>query len=253
MQEILSFRISGISGILRKPESNIAYFTYSNIHKMALLGILGAIIGENGYNYNSLFKDKKDLLPEYYIKLKDLKVGIEPLANKGVFSTNKVTFNNSVGYASKEEGNVLVVNEEWLENPAWNIYILDNKTEEYEKIKMYLKNQMCEYIPYIGKNEHFATITDVQIVQATISNNETKSIHSIFFSNDYEVLSENSLDIFAFDNKEETFVVKEVLPTKLDNQVGYSDFKEFVYTNAKVRMKESVDIYDVLGKNIFFF
>ena len=90
----VSFRLSGKSACFRKPDVNLyAYFTYSNIHKIALLGLLGAIVGYGGYT--QLFEKNRGLkkgsleyddgYPEFYEKLKDLKISITPLASHGYF------------------------------------------------------------------------------------------------------------------------------------------------------------------------
>lgn len=48
--EILRFRLSGKNAFFKKPEVNsYVYFTYGNIHKVALLGMFGAILGYGGY------------------------------------------------------------------------------------------------------------------------------------------------------------------------------------------------------------
>ena len=97
------------------------YFTYNNIHKPALLGMLGAILGYGGYSQQK----EEDTYPEYYQRLNEIKVSIVPVNNNyGVFSKKIQVFNNSVGYASFEDGGNLVVREQWLENPCWYIYIL---------------------------------------------------------------------------------------------------------------------------------
>ena len=170
----LSFEISGKTAIFKKPDENsYAYFTYNNIHKPALLGILGAIIGLDGYtklyDENRGLKEGKlgynDGFSDYYEKLKDLKVSIVPLAKNGYFSKKIQTFNNSVGYASFEKGGNLIVREQWLENPKWQIIILENDIEEYKKIKEYLVNKKAVYIPYLGKNDHFANIDFVKEIE----------------------------------------------------------------------------------------
>ena len=44
------FTLRGKSAFFKKPEVNTYYyFTYGQIHKVALLGMLGAIAGYNGY------------------------------------------------------------------------------------------------------------------------------------------------------------------------------------------------------------
>ena len=164
--ETIKFELTSNMAIIRKPDSNETYYTYNFPHKIMLLGLLGAIIGLNGYNYYLLQKNlgkKVDELPEFYTKLKNLKIGIKPKIGKENFSRKIQTFNNSVGYASKEVGNNLIVKEQWLEKPTWTIYILEDEGEEYQKIKEYLIERKCEYIPYIGKNDHFADIKNVEI------------------------------------------------------------------------------------------
>ncbi len=48
--EILKFNLKGSHAFFKVPEVNTYYyFTYGNIHKVALLGMLGAIMGYKGY------------------------------------------------------------------------------------------------------------------------------------------------------------------------------------------------------------
>lgn len=260
MCEVIKFNLSGPSAVIRKPDSNTTFFSYNNVHKIMILGILGAIIGENGYNYDLLkneisdTKHKKNKLPDFYENLKDLKIAVIPYNNKGVCQKKIQTFNNSVGYASKEEGNNLVVKEQYLENPSWDIYILSNKTEIFGKIKEYLINRKCEYIPYIGKNEHFASIDKVEILEAKLCDKIDGVIDSIFTDNEYDEID----DFFNFGEElygenDTKFEYRETLPTKLDIKLGYKDFKEFVYTNKKIKIDKPVCIYKVDEKNIFFF
>ena len=46
----VKFKLKGRNAFFKKPEVNTyCYFTYGQIHKMALLGIFGAILGYDGY------------------------------------------------------------------------------------------------------------------------------------------------------------------------------------------------------------
>jgi len=125
--QAVKFKLYGKTGFLKKPDVNVnTYFTYNNIHKVALLGVLGAIIGLGGHiQQNQIFNDNKKSnnleYPDFYMKLKDLKVSIIPQARAGYFTKKIQVFNNTVGYASKEKGRNLVVREQWLENPSWEI------------------------------------------------------------------------------------------------------------------------------------
>lgn len=58
--EAVKFTLSGRNAFFKKPEVNAYYyFTYSHIHKVALLGIFGAILGYGGYAQKEWKKEKK--------------------------------------------------------------------------------------------------------------------------------------------------------------------------------------------------
>lgn len=251
----ISFEISGKTAIFKKPDVNsYAYFTYNNIHKPALLGILGAIIGLDGYTklYDENRKAKEEKLgyndgfPDYYEKLKDLKVSIIPLAKNGYFSKKIQTFNNSVGYASFEQGGNLIVREQWLENPKWQIILLENETDEYKKIKEYLLNKKATYIPYLGKNDHFANIDEVQEITLSISEN-LDTLHSLFIEDYFEIADSAGRKVLPF-------MFKEISPISLQKDFHFYEYKSMIFTNQKLNLKkETKDIYFFEEKNYFFF
>ena len=162
------------------------------------------------------------------MNLKHLKIAVEPLGLYGDFAKKIQKFNNSVGYASQENGGNLVVTEQWLENPKWNIYILSDDSEVYSKIKDYLVNSKCEYIPYIGI---FRELVEVK----------ESDVDDILFT-------------YNANNTDETeFEYNEVLPTALDKQIGYTNYKPFIFTNKNLILKDIDHIYVASGKNIFFY
>lgn len=253
MKEAIKFTLEGQTGIIKKPESNTTYFTYNNTHKIMILGLLGAIIGENGYNYNAL--NNKDELPDFYLSLKDINIGIKPNAKAGLFHKKIQITNNSVGYASGEDGGNLVVTEQWLEKPSWDIYILSDNSAKYNKIKQYLVDKKCEYIPYLGKNDHFATIKDVKIIKNIDKQKNKKiKIDSLIIADHIDIDSNTSLDEYIYGIETESkFVFKEVMPTILDKEIGYTEFKEFILTNNNITINAEKEIYTIDNQNIFFF
>lgn len=194
MMKAISFKLSGKFAHFKKPDVNeYVYFTYNNIPKPTLLGLLGAIIGLKGYaqkTYNNK-KDKKSLLnnenrsnePEFYERLKHLKICIIPLVKYGKFFKKIQVFNNSVGYASTEEGGNLIVREQWLENPSWQILIEDDGSAEFETISQYLFDKKAKFIPYLGKNDHFADISEVEKIDLAESKKDKIMIKSLFLDN----------------------------------------------------------------------
>ena len=156
MKKVISINIKSDFGFLKKPDTNDPlYLTFNMLHKPALLGILGAILGERGFQ-------KQGELPEYYKKLKDLKVSIAPLEEneknfheKGNFTKTAITYSNTTGLASEEEGGNLMITEQSLVAPAFKCWILiDTEKEIDTKLFLYLKNNQAEYLPYFGKNEY---------------------------------------------------------------------------------------------------
>lgn len=160
--KVLKFKLSGNTAFFKNNEVNAYYyFTYGNIHKVALLGMLGAIMGYGGYQKQ---QNENAIYPEFYDRLKDLKIAIEPLTEVGQFSKKIHTFNNSAGYASDENGRNLIVKEQWLEEPTWNIYFLID-SEVGEELAEKIINRECVYIPYLGKNDHPANIDDIEVIE----------------------------------------------------------------------------------------
>ncbi len=241
MQKAIKFKLFGKTAFFKKPEVNeYAYFTYNNIHKIALLGMLGSIIGLGGYN-----QQKENRYPEFYEKLKGLKIAIVPNKDlKGNYPKKIQTFNNSVGYASNEEGGNLIVREQWLENPSWTIYLYnDGMVEEsiYNKLGEYLLQRKTVYIPYLGKNDHPATITEVEEIE--LKKEKLDHIDSIFLEN---------IEIDDFDSVDELpYLVKEMQPIKLQEQYNFYEYENFIYTNYY--LKDTIDGYKDGDVNLYFF
>ncbi|WP_410208347.1 type I-B CRISPR-associated protein Cas5b [Fusobacterium sp.] len=229
--EILKFRLNGKTAFFKNPEVNTyLYFSYGNIHKIAVLGILGAILGLRGYNHQG----SKDDYPEFYEKLKDTRIAIVPL-NKGIFNKKIQFFNNSVGYASGEEGGNLIVKEEWLENVDWEIYIFLDKSNIIQELKERILNRKFKYNIYLGKNDHPANIIEVEVLQGKEIKNITSEIASLFIKGDAICNNSDEIDDL-FDEEEDwkpIFRYDEKLPYALHKQSNQYLMKNFIFTNEK--------------------
>ncbi len=254
--QVLKFRLWGRTAFFKKPDVNTyLYFTYGNIHKVALLGLLGAVVGYSGYNQFDFKKrnnkEIKNEYPEFYERLQCLKVAIEPTCEGAVINKKVQVFNNSVGYASKEMGGNLIVKEQWLENPSWNIYItIDN--EEAEKVADYILNNKAVYQPYLGKNDHYANISEVELYEDCIKTDKVEKINSLCFREEV-ILSLPEQEWGSEDETEEVFKYLESLPFALNKDTNLYEMKSFIYSNMNVEDIKSKDIYRVKNKNIVFF
>ena len=184
-----------------------------------------------------------DGYPEFYKKLQHLKVSITPLAPNGYFSKKIQTFNNSVGYASFEQGGNLIVREQWLENPMWQIMILDDGSKEFTKISEYLLGGKSVFIPYLGKNDHIANIKDVMPVD--LSEPSGNFIDSLFMKN-FE-----KLDGWVRESDDNPYIFQEISPYSLQRDYHFYEYASLVFTNYEIANIPK-DTYHYDGKNYSF-
>lgn len=236
----LRFTVSGRTAFFKIPEVNsVCYFTYGNLHKPALLGMLGAIMGYDGYSQQKISGGD---FPEYYERLKLLKVSIVPASEDGYFNKKIQRFNNSVGYASREMGGNLIVSEQWLENPEWMVYILLD-CDEAELLAERLMQSRCVYMPYLGKNDHPASIKDVRVVEVLeVEEPENKDIV-------LNCLAPSS--IVQFDYRY-SFRYQEHLPLSLDKDTNQYVSEKFIRTDADL-LECKKEIYEDDGRFIVFY
>lgn len=247
-KKAIKFVLSGRLAFFKKPDVNIKiYYTYNNIHKVALLGILGAIVGLKGYRNNELFGQEIPDYPEFYEKLSPLKVSIIPNTDRGYFTKKIQYFNNSVGYASREEGGNLMVYEQWLENPSWTIYLLNDGGIDdnlWNKLCEYLLSNKSEYIPYLGKNDFFADISGVEKVELKESSN--KFIHSLFIGELERIDEEETI------NDDLPFIFTEYAPIGIEKKYNFYKLDRTIFTNCMVDCSGLI-VYLDKDKNLAFF
>lgn len=228
----LAFTLSGKTAMFKKPDVNSSvYLTFNHIHKVALLGLLGAILGLEGvaqqYNYNMSHDDRMPY-PEYYQQLQELRVAIVPLSEKGYFSKKLQVFNNSVGYASKEEGGNLVVKEYWLENPCWDIYLYTPNQKLITQLENYILGHKNVYTPYLGKNDHLADISNRRIV-AMEHPEQVKKVNSLVAKEAVTYGRERKRKVTV-----PMYMLQESLPIELVPYHNIYTYEMFHYTNQPI-------------------
>lgn len=220
----LRFRLSGKTGFFKQPDVNTyLYYTYGQIHRIAILGLLGAIVGYKGYNEKDRGK-----YPEFYKKLKDLKISVVSEGNNGVFDRKLQVFNNSTAFASNHQGGNLVIRQVWLENPSWLIYILLD-SDQSEMIKEYILNKKTIFTPYLGTNDHMANISDCEIVDIEKSN--AKIINSLFWDEDFKLRLKSKI-----------YKYEENLPFFLEEDTERYIRKKTLASNGEVRKKSDKNV-----------
>lgn len=239
--EALRFVLKGKTAFFKNPEVNTYYyFTYGNLHKPALLGIFGAILGYSGYE-QGICKGQKTVYPEYYERLKNIHVSIVPGKKNGQFYKKMQNFNNSVGYASKEQGGNLIVREQWIENPQWIVYVqIDG--EESRKLVDAIIHRRCVYMPYLGKNDHPAVILSPEIVFLNEIDVEEMKVHSL-----------GTAKTLEFDWEEDFFYkYEEYLPIALKESTNHHQLEKFILTDA-ILLEAEVPVYTDGVRNLVFY
>ena len=230
--KLISFDLKAEFGFLKKPDINDGiYLSYNMLHKPALLGILGAIIGKQGYQKNGE-------MPEYYKLLSHLMVGIKPLnSDKGTFMKEILSYNNSTGFASSEAGGNLIITEQILINPSYRCFILlDINSNDENSLFESIKNRCAVYLPYLGKND-FSLWWD---------NFKEYDYEEYDFSTDYridsifsktEAVSSNIVRTMSrYERDEEPpWLYFERLPIGFDKKLYQYSYADFVYSNAKFK------------------
>ena len=251
-KKLISFDLKAEFGFFKKPDINEGiYLTFNMLHKPALLGILGAVTGMKGYPKNEEF-------PEYYNRLKHLKLGIQPLkSDKGNFTKDIISYNNSTGLASDEPGGNLIATEQILIKPSYRCFLLLNLEEKTEN-KLYdnIMSYKAEFLPYMGKNDFSAWWTNSKeygdICEFDFSTDF--KIDTIFIKN--EAVSSYISKAFGRSARLniQPFVYFEKLPINFDEKLFQYQYGDFVYSNAlfskEMDMSSTGIFYKIDGSSI---
>lgn len=239
--KVISFDLKADFAFFRKPETNATInLSYNIIHRPAVLGILGAIVGLEGYK-------EKGKLPQYYELLKNVKIGIEPLnTESGNYGKTGIKYSNTVGYANKRTN--FLTEELTIINPEYRIFLLLNEADEHQqKLDNSIKNGRAEYIPYFGKNEFTAWWDAKSYKEYNFSKREINDmsvkIQSVFHKKN--ILKNNAEaplpDLLNFDNMEMPFVYFERLPKGLDLDLMQYEIAEFAFTNYLIQNAQQLE------------
>jgi len=239
--EVLKFRLWGLGATFKRPHTNTANFTYSHIHVISLFGIFGAMLGLKGHRD----KSKGEAYPEFYEKLRGLKVAIVPSAP--FFQKKMTTFTDTTNFSNTE--GALIVKEQSLINPSWDIYVAKGTVDEeiYNRLVDALQNKEAVYTPFLGKNHFPCEIDNFEIVELEkVETEDIECIHSLFKLDDFEIG-----DTMDFETEEYEF--KEYMPIRLTPNLNYYEETILCLTNKEVTPKtDKVEVFFHLDRYLYF-
>jgi CRISPR-associated protein Cas5h len=257
MNRLISVDFHADFGFFRKPDTNDGInLSYNMLHKPALLGILGAIIGLEGYQVYGKW-------PEYYQKLKDLKVGIEPLNHeKGNFQKTVIKYSNTVGYANK--GTNYLTEEATIIAPSYRCYLLlENENNVHQKLYEYLKEGKAEYIPYFGKNEFTAWweaknhFKEYVFEMGVAQQSENLDIRTLFIKGEKSITNQKAENdfVFSLDNLGsglDNYFFFERLPAGFNEELKQYQLENFTYSTFPISRNAKLQNLCYLKKEDFY-
>lgn len=160
--DALSFTVSSAFGFFQwgktRGDNRITNLFLS---RTEVLGILGAIIGIEGYG-PSLFKQKKGVEcdPLFYEVLGGLNIAIIPRRHPAFFEDHLI--HRHMNEINKKGS--LMVKMTGLVNPEYTVVVEKGTCEEevFRTIQTYLEKGWAEYIPFLGKNQFPLEILEVK-------------------------------------------------------------------------------------------
>lgn len=238
--EILKFTISGQGASFTRPHFNSIFSSYSHIHKIALLGLLGAIIGiEKTEEAHKSSKLSLRTAPAFYSQLIDLEIAIVP--HKVSFFSKEDVVTDTTGYSN--DSSTYVAKYQTLLKPAWDIYIKKNDNPRYEELKNLLLKGEAVYTPYLGRNHWWANIDDVEVLNGE-ETFEVDMIDSLF--PEISVETEESDDFLT-----DRIYFREFMPVRLDLLLMQYEEQVMVLTNDII-VKTDKPLVQCHNKTLYF-
>jgi len=238
--EILKFTISGQGASFTRPHFNSIFSSYSHIHKVALLGLLGAIVGiEKTEEAPKSSKFSLRRPPAFYSQLRDLEVSIVP--HKVSFFSKEDVITDTTGF--NNDSSTYVAKYQTLLSPSWDIYIKKSDNPHYEKLKEFLLNGDAVYTPYLGRNHWLANITDVEVLEGE-ETFEVDVIDSLF--PEINVETEESDDFLT-----DRICFREFMPVRFDLILMQYEEQVMVLTNDIV-VKTDKPLVQCHNKTLYF-
>lgn len=232
MDKILAFDIWGEYAHFRKYYTTTSPLSYSIPTRTSIVGLLGAIIGEN-----------KETNPDKFSKNKaSITVKLINPVKKVRISENLVDTSETWNIVT---GNRTQIKFEFVKDPCYRIFIRHNDNSINDKIINMIKEHKSVYTPYLGITEHIANFSYVGVYSGELTRKED------FVRIDSAIPKKNIVEI-DFENGHEYLL--EDMPVEMNNDRVVSEYSSILFErngkwiNAKVNEFYKLDN----GENIVF-
>lgn len=243
MKQALIFDVFGKYGFFKNHESNAVNMTYQYIHKPCVMGLLGAMIGLDGWRQMRNHDGKL----EYYEVFKNSKISIIP--KQPYFEVFYETTNNTTGFENKG-GGTANIKRQILQDPCYTIIIQEEGIEKqyYNKLKEMLFKGESIYRLCLGNNTYTANIINVKEIELQeTTETDDLIISSLIKEDEIEEIYEESED------GKEQYEAHVYMPIDYNINSDHGHHKEqIVYNNHYVRVKDNCKLYKYSDKVYYF-
>lgn len=243
--KLISIDFKSDFGIFKNPmwngEKGKGIYTFDSIHKIAILGIFGNLLGLSRSGF--------------YDKLKHLKIGIS--INNDIKKKWDI-INSHSGFFN--QGNNLNINRELLIDPSYRVYVLLGETKEDSELYNILKNDLVGHFNdiYFGRPTFIVNRSGFKEYNYNKVDKYKGTLDTIFPSKYSEIEEDSEYNLnYIFGNNDNDVFEKELyLPVTLtedrNNLKRYGEYVKFTYTNKEVVFdKETYIINDSYGIYLF--
>ncbi len=233
---IVAIKLTGDYAHFSHPATIYSSLTYPVPPKTTIMGILGAIIGEDNY-----------------YKLADIKYSIkvnkEIIKKSFVFNGIKFALSKNMklkeGYQNASEKKQFY--RELICSPSYTLFLdLSNLDKKYkDKIIFNLKEHKTSYTPYLGINFCIANFEWINIQNITKVNDKIVEIDTFTLKDDFE---------FDIDNDGVKLTTANMACQVEENRI-FKDFKEFIIEISgkyKIKSKNRDNIYKIDDYGVYF-
>jgi len=233
---IVALKLTGDYAHFSHPATIYSSLTYPIPPKTAIMGFLGAVIGEDDYFKLSTIK--------YSIK-----VNKEIVKKSFVFNGIKSALSKNMkikdGYQNSGEKKQFY--RELICSPSYTLFLdLSNlDTACRDKIMLYLKEHKTSYTPYLGINFCLADFEWIEIKNIEKINDNTVLLDTFTSKEDFE------FDVENYDVK----LTTANMACDVEKGRLFKDFKEFIVEisgTSKIKSKNRDNVYKINNYGVYF-
>jgi CRISPR-associated protein Cas5h len=233
---IVAFKLTGDHAHFSHPATIYSSLTYPIPPKTAIMGFLGAVIGEEEHYKLSTIG--------YSVKV-DKSIVKKSFVFNGVKFALSSNMHIKEGYQDSSEKKQFY--RELICSPSYTVFVdLSGLDEVYqEKIKTYLKEHKTAFTPYLGINFCLADFEWIEIKNIEKIENEFCSVDTFTLKDDFE---------FEGDNFGVKLTTANMACGVEEGRI-FKDFKEFVVEiggNRRIKSKNRDNIYQINEYRAYF-